>query len=57
MPLYPWPVVLALAGWVFIFVMSGWQYMLSAVALVILGIVAFRIFTKNASNQESRRQA
>ncbi len=49
MPLYPLPVILALAGWIFIFVMSGWQYMLSAVALVVIGIVAFRLFTQKSN--------
>jgi amino acid transporter len=45
MPWYPLPVIVALAGWVFIFVMAGWRYMLSAVALVIVGVIAFRLFT------------
>ena len=49
MPLYPLPVVLALAGWVFIFAMSGWQYMVSAIALVAIGIIGFRIFTRSAN--------
>ncbi len=45
MPWYPLPVVLALAGWIFIFVNNPWQYMLSAIALVIVGVIAFRLFT------------
>jgi amino acid transporter len=44
MPLYPLPVIIALAGWIFIFVMSGWRYMLSALALVVLGVLVFRLF-------------
>jgi amino acid transporter len=45
MPLYPLPVIVALAGWIFIFAMSGWRYMVSALALVVAGVIAFRIFT------------
>lgn len=46
MPLYPLPVIIALAGWIFIFVMSGWRYMLSAIALVVGGVIAFKLFTR-----------
>ncbi len=49
MPCYPWPVIIAIAGWIFIFVMNGWQYMLSAIALVIIGVIAFRVFTAQTS--------
>ncbi len=49
MPWYPWPVIIAIAGWIFIFVMNGWQYMLSAIVLVIIGVVAFRVFTAQTS--------
>ncbi len=49
MPCYPWPVIIAIAGWIFIFVMNGWQYMLSAIVLVIIGVVAFRVFTAQTS--------
>ncbi len=45
MPWYPLPVIIAIAGWIFIFVMNPWQYMVSAIALVIIGIIAFRLFT------------
>jgi amino acid transporter len=43
MPLYPLPVIIALAGWTFIFVMNGWQYMASALALVLIGTLAFHL--------------
>ena len=49
MPWYPLPVIVALAGWVFIFVMNGWQYMLSAVALVVIGVLAFKLFNRDRS--------
>jgi hypothetical protein len=29
--------------------MNGWQYMLSAIVLVIIGVVAFRVFTAQTS--------
>jgi amino acid transporter len=41
MPFYPIPVVIALAGWVYILVTSGRVYVLSGVALVAFGIAAY----------------
>jgi amino acid transporter len=49
MPLFPLPVIVALAGWTFIFVMSGWKYMMSAIALVVVGVIAFRIFSARSA--------
>jgi amino acid transporter len=46
MPLYPLPVVIALLGWFFIFGTSGWPYIVSSLALVLFGVVAFRFFTR-----------
>ncbi len=43
MPLYPLPVLIALAGWIFIFTTSGAIYILSAFALVVLGVGAYLI--------------
>lgn len=48
MPWYPLPVIIALAGWLFIFVMNDQQYRLAAIALVIIGVIAFRLFTRTA---------
>jgi amino acid transporter len=45
MPLYPLPVMIALLGWFFIFGTSGWPYIVSALALVLFGVIAFRVFT------------
>jgi amino acid transporter len=47
MPLYPLPAIVALAGWLFIFITSDWPYKVSAVALVLFGVIAFRIFTRS----------
>ncbi len=41
MPLYPLPVVVALAGWVFILVSSGAAYIGSGFAVLLLGIGAY----------------
>ena len=41
MPLYPLPVMIALAGWIFILASSGAVYVLSGFALLALGIVAY----------------
>jgi amino acid transporter len=41
MPLYPWPAVIALAGWIFILVESGGVYVASGVALLLFGIAVY----------------
>lgn len=43
MPLFPLPALIALAGWMFILVTSGLVYILSGLALVVLGIAAYLI--------------
>jgi amino acid transporter len=41
MPLYPLPVVVALAGWIYILAASGWKYILSGLGLTIIGTAAY----------------
>jgi amino acid transporter len=41
MPLYPAPVLIALAGWIFILASSGVVYVLSGFALLVVGIAAY----------------
>ena len=41
MPLFPIPAVIAFAGWIFILATSGVIYVLSGIALVALGIIAY----------------
>jgi len=41
MPFYPLPVLVALAGWIFILVSSGAVYIWSGVALLVFGIAAY----------------
>ncbi|TAE31666.1 MAG: APC family permease [Cytophagales bacterium] len=43
MPLYPLPIVLAVAVWLFIFVSTGLSFMLSGLTVIALGVVAFLV--------------
>ena len=45
--LYPLPSLLALLGWIFLFVTSGWQQMLSSVLALVIGVAAFLIWSKS----------
>lgn len=46
MPLYPLPVILALAGWMYILCTSGWPYVVAGFSLLGFGIVAFRVWER-----------
>lgn len=50
MPLYPLPIVLAVGVWLFIFISTGWSFMLSGLTVIGLGAVAFLI-TANIRKQ------
>lgn len=41
MPLFPLPVIIAIAFWLFIFISTGWQYMLSGISVTAIGLVIF----------------
>jgi hypothetical protein len=41
MPLYPLPVLVALAGWLFIFFSSGLPYILAGMGVTIAGVLAY----------------
>lgn len=43
MPFYPLPIILAVGVWLFIFVSTGFSFMLSGLVVIALGIVAFLI--------------
>jgi hypothetical protein len=47
MPLYPLPVLIALAGWIYILAASGWKYIASGFALMIIGTVAYLLKARN----------
>jgi fructoselysine transporter len=40
-PFYPIPVVIATAFWLFIFISTGWKYMLGGITVTLLGLIAF----------------
>jgi APA family basic amino acid/polyamine antiporter len=46
MPLYPIPAVVAFFGWMYIFLTSGWGYVIVGVATLIVGIGAFLAWSK-----------
>jgi uncharacterized membrane protein len=46
MPLYPIPVVLAIGVWLLIFASTKVTFMLSGLAVLALGVVAFLLFNR-----------
>jgi hypothetical protein len=44
--LYPFPLVLALIGWAFVFITSGKQIIAFGFAILILGLLAFAIWRR-----------
>ena len=46
MPLYPIPIFIAIALWLFIFISTGWQYMLGGLAVIAVGSIAYFILAK-----------
>lgn len=43
MPLYPWPVIIAIAMWGFILFSTGWRMVMGGVFVVMLGIAAYLV--------------
>jgi basic amino acid/polyamine antiporter, APA family len=41
MPLYPFPAALAMAGWAYIFLTSGWRYVAAGMGTLALGVVVY----------------
>jgi amino acid transporter len=54
MPLFPLPAVIALAGWVFIFVTSGRAVIFYSILSLVAGVVAFYFWDVAARNLERR---
>lgn len=50
MPLYPLPVILAIAVWSYIFISTGWSFMVSGLTVIALGVVVF-LLTANIRKQ------
>lgn len=46
MPLYPLPVIIALAGWLYILCTSGLPYVIAGFSLLALGIAAFQVWNR-----------
>lgn len=47
-PLYPLPALIALGGWLYVFVTSGWQYILFGLLVLASGLAAHRVFRRGA---------
>ncbi len=46
MPLYPLPPAVAFLGWMYVFLTSGWNYVLAGLATLAAGLVAFLIWSR-----------
>jgi amino acid transporter len=57
MPLYPLPVVLAIAGWLFVLLESGAAYIFTGVALVVLGTVIYLLRARSLREWPFETQA
>lgn len=43
MPLFPLPIILAISVWAFVFISTGWSFMLSGTTVILLGMIAFLV--------------
>ena len=43
MPLFPIPIILAIGVWSFVFISTGWYFMLSGLTVIALGAVAYLV--------------
>src|SRR5215472_11815548 len=41
--LYPWPAVIAVAGWIALFYSTGWEFALGGLGVIALGIVTYMV--------------
>jgi len=46
--LYPLPSVLAMAGWIYVFVTSGWTFVLCGLGVLASGVAAFAVWRRAA---------
>ena len=49
--LYPIPSLIALAGWLFVYLTSGWTFVLSGLAVVATGLAAYALWSRNISQE------
>jgi amino acid transporter len=50
MPLFPIPALIALAGWIFILIPSGWQYVLWAFVFMLIGSGAYLLLARKKND-------
>jgi amino acid transporter len=55
--LYPLPSLIALVGWVYIFVSSGWKYVAFGIATTLAGVAAYFIWQGTHANHSGSRTA
>lgn len=55
MPLYPLPVLLVVAMWLFVFISTGLQFMLSGLVVIILGLIVFLIRSYHSNEWPFKR--
>jgi len=48
-PLYPLPALAALAGWLYVFATSGWQFILFGLLVVVSGVAAHSLWRRTAA--------
>ena len=51
--LYPVPAVIALAGWIFIYVSSGWMFALSGLCVLATGLAAYAVWKRGATERRA----
>jgi hypothetical protein len=56
MPLYPIPVIIAIAMWLFIFISTGVWYMLGGMTVTALGMIAWLFVRKRLDGQMKNPQ-
>jgi amino acid transporter len=44
--LYPWPAVVAIGGWAFVYATSGFELLAFGAALLVAGVVVFEVWSR-----------
>ena len=44
--LYPWPAVIAIGGWTFVYATSGFELLAFGAALLVAGVVVFEVWSR-----------
>ena len=51
-PFYPIPVIIVVSFWLFIFISTGWQYMLGGLTVTVLGIIAYKVIEQRKAKRQ-----